>query len=507
MMRRNPVLCCMLFVLLFASSAGATVTPEVRSVDFYPAGAKFVFRIDADGAFDTTLPGAFIPDSVRLLAQDGVSSLRVESLPREQWTPPALALLKTQLDMKDRELKLQEAKKAALEQTLAMVNAPLPRDFSGKDLILHIEDAQTMRVRIGTELVDLNLAIEKTNRELGALRDEYDRKMPEGAESVVQISGVSHASGPLLFEALTHAAGWFVRYDMNLDSSTGIIDARMQARAWQRTGLDVDGSFEFHTRQPSFTIYPPDVRPLIVTLMEKQLKEQAFAPAPMADMYAIQAPVMNKMARMQDTSKPAVMSTLANVSVRGEGDLKGDGTPEDVMLGKFALKSTPVLVSIPEQNREAWIIASMDSISEPLLPGQAELAVDGATTGRSTIPEYGMGQTWLPFGMAARITAKKERLISKTGSSWTGKGVLDDGYTLEITNGMSIAREVTVRDRIPIPANEKIVLEVKSIDPAPTERDKDNRLTWKISLTPGETKKITVEYVLRYPGDETLEYR
>ncbi len=508
-MLRNPVFYCTLFVLLFASTAGASVTPEVRSVDFYPAGARFVFRIDADGEFETTLPGAFIPDSIRLLAQDGVSSLRVESAPREQWTPPALVLLKSQLDMKERELKLQEARKAALEQTLAMINSPLPKDFSGKDLILHIEDAQAMRFRIGSELVDLNLAIGKTGRELEALRAEYDRKMPEDAESVVQISGVSQTSAPLLFEALTHAAGWFARYDMNLNSTTGAIDAKMQARVWQRTGLDVDGEFEFHTRQPSYAITPPDVRPLIVTLMEKNLRERAFAPVPMADtVEALHAPVMNKMARGQEIeSQPAVLSTLADVSVRGKGNLKGDGTPEDVLLGRFDLKSTPVLVSIPEQNREAWVIASMDSVPEPLLPGQAELAVDGAPTGRSAVPEYGMGQTYLPFGMATRITAKKERLVSKTGSSWTGKGILEDGYTLEVTNGMNVAREIVVRDRIPVSANEKIVLEVKNIDPAPSERDRDNRLTWKIYVNPGETKKITVEYVLRYPGDETLEYR
>lgn len=38
-------------------------------------------------------------------------------------------------------------------------------------------------------------------------------------------------------------------------------------------------------------------------------------------------------------------------------------------------------------------------------------------------------------------------------------------------------------------------------------RDRDNRMTWKLSLKPGETKKIQVEYTLRHPGEESLEYR
>ena len=58
-----------------------------------------------------------------------------------------------------------------------------------------------------------------------------------------------------------------------------------------------------------------------------------------------------------------------------------------------------------------------------------------------------------------------------------------------------------------IPVDEKIKLEVKRIDPEPTERDAENRLTWKFSLKPGETRKIVVEYTLTYPSGETLEYR
>lgn len=497
--------CCVF--LLLTSAGEAAVGPVVQGVDFYPSGARFVFQVKAEKNFDFTLPGAFLSDSVRLLTPDGVTSLRIESVPREQWVPPALVQMKAQIDMQDRELKLREARKDSLEETLAMIRPPLPKDFSGKDLILYIEDAQAMRIRIKAELVDLNLDIEKAAKELNALKEEYQRKLPHEAESVVQVSGTSAESKLLTFEARTQSAGWFVRYDMNLDSTTGKIDAEMSARVWQQTGIDIDGEFSFHTRQPSHAIYPPDVRPLVVALAPKAGEGRSSSFAPVPEM-AMQAPVMNRM-QMDSMRKahPAVTSTLADVSVKGTGDLKGDGTPEDVALGKFTLKSSPVLVSIPEQNGEAWIIASMDAIPEPLLPGMAELAVDGAATGRSDIPEYGRGQTYLPFGMATRITAKKERLVSKTGSSWTGKGILEDGYTLEITNGMAAERVVTVRDRIPLPADEKIIIEVKKIDPAPSEQDKDSRLTWKITIKPGETRKINVEYTLRYPGDENLEYR
>ena len=83
----------------------------------------------------------------------------------------------------------------------------------------------------------------------------------------------------------------------------------------------------------------------------------------------------------------------------------------------------------------------------------------------------------------------------------------DLGYTLEVTNGMDTEREITVMDRLPLPIVDKVTLDVRKIDPEPDKRDRENRLTWNIKLAPGETKKITVEYTIRYPGDETLEYR
>jgi uncharacterized protein (TIGR02231 family) len=502
------VICCVFLTLSPARAAEAQkgeTAAEVRSVDFYPSGARFIFQATAPGSnFEITLPGAFAADSVRFLTR-GASSVRVENVPRNLWTPPALTSLKSRLDRKDHELKSLEARQTALEQTKALLLAPLPKNFASggdeKSLILYIEDAQSMRLRVENELVDLDPEIARTTQELTALRTEYERKTPHGAESAVRIQGTAPEGEPLVFEALTYSAGWAVRYNMSLDTATGDIDVAMGARAWQRTGLDAAGEFSFHTRMPSFAITPPQVHPLVLDLQpEGETASNFRAKADFA-----QAP-LNQLMEEPLFSSPKASVTLADVSVRGRGDLKGDGTPEDVALGKLTLKSVPVLVSIPEQSREAWIVASMDSIPEPLLPGHAELAVDGAATGQTSIPEYGMGQTYLPFGMASRLTSKKNRLVGKTGSSWLGKGILEDGYTLEITSGMETEREVTVKDRLPLPANDKITLEVTKIDPTPIEQDKENRLTWKISVKPGETKKIVVEYTLRYPGEETLRY-
>jgi hypothetical protein len=327
------------------------------------------------------------------------------------------------------------------------------------------------------------------------------------------VSGTTPGQAVLLFEAYTPAAGWGVGYEMAMNSATGAIKTKMNAAAHQRTGVDVNGSLSFHTRAPSFAVTAPDVRPLTVGVRANKGKDLGgwslagdldFAPDAT---FSEGAPNMGDISeKPRRAAAPQILSTLANVAINGSGQVKGDGSAAKVMLGGFEMKSVPVLVAIPEQSGEAWIVASVDEVPQAFLPGNAELVVDGAATGQTFIPES-VGAIQIPFGKAARLTAKKTPFISTRERSWIVKGVVNDGYTLEITSRMDGEREITVRDRVPFPTTDKVKVEVKKIDPEPSERDKENRLLWKLGIKPGETKKITVEYTITFPDGETLEYR
>ena len=164
------------------------------------------------------------------------------------------------------------------------------------------------------------------------------------------------------------------------------------------------------------------------------------------------------------------------------------------------------LILIPEQRPEAWIIASMDENNEHLIPGEAEVRVDYHPAGKIYLEEYGRGQKKIPFGYADQITAKKEALVEKTGVSWFS-GVFTSGYKLEITNGTKDEQTITVKDRLPVPTDDKIKLDVKRIEPKEKERDKENRLTWEITVPAGATVPIIVDYTLSYPSGEELQYK
>ncbi|NLL37661.1 MAG: DUF4139 domain-containing protein [Fretibacterium sp.] len=508
------------FLLLFSSVAGAE--PLVRSVDVYPKGGRIVFEAPVEpkgGTFSIELPGAFDPESVRVLNPLGAENLRVKMVSRAPWVPVGLEPLKARLDTLNAELASLEGRVAALQQTRKMLVIPSTlKDFGARDLIAYIEGAQTLRTTVENEMVTLDERMKKATEERDRLQSEYDGKSPYNAELALQVSGRLFNPGPALIEAFTPSIAWSLHYSMDMNSNTGDIEARMYALTQQRTGLDLKGGFVFHTRRPAESVQPPSVKPLVVDFEKKvsrnssQYSARSAAPMPMARLEEMDGRAFEdefeELLKSRVNAEPEVSSTLSDVTVRGDGVVTGDGSPVDVVLGSFTLKSVPDLVLIPEQRSESWIVASMDSVPESLLPGRADLLVDGQPSGRTSIPEYGLEQMRLPFGMATRLSAGKTQMLGTAGSSFFGgSGILHRGYEIKVTSGLESEREVSVLDRLPVPVNEKIKLENVKIDPEPTKRDKENRLTWKMTLKPGETRKIVVEYTLTYPSDETLTYR
>ena len=512
-----PLTLLALFASRRAASADELPPPSVRSVDLYPSGAKFVFAVEpTPNGFQMELPGAFEADSVRLLNPGDAEDLKVVEGSRASWVPPALADLKAQIESQKKAVALLKAREASLEQTRTLLGEVRPRGADAPGLLSYIQEAQTMKLNIENELVEIAASLEREEEKLELLQTELEDRTPRNAEDFLRVTGKARADQPLLIEAFTSAARWSPRYTMDLNSAAGEIQTRMYARAEQHTGLDYEGPLTFHTKRPDETVRTPKLDPLRVGLKPKQPSRQMLGmmgAAMMARSAASMADLEDSAMEMCDEepvvcdmlAAPKMEATLSDLVVKGAGALSGDGREAEFMLGELQLTGKPFLIVIPEQRNNAWIVVDMDDATAPLIPGKAELRVDGQPAGKTSLPEYGLGQTRIPFGYAPQITARKEPIVAKKGKSWF-TGVFTGGYTLEIANGMKEERAVTVRDCLPIPTDEKVTLEVRRIDPAPRERDEQNRLTWELSLKPGETVKIVVDYALNYPSGEELQY-
>ena len=501
-----------------------TYNAEIASLNFYPSGARFEFIIEPqeeDGSFTAYLPGAFTPESVKLLTPENVfGDIRTERLSRTRWTPPQLETLKTAQESQAETVSILSARQSALEQTLNLLrNIEPDKADDPLDLLEYIANAQDLRQKTEADLAALKVTLAAEKEKLTMLNSEMNSRRPSGESSFLVITG--RAKSAIRIEAATGAASWRPRYTLNLNSDSGDIDVQMFIRASQRTGLDYSGAFTLHTKTPDESISNPDLQPLRVGIKPKQERVMSAAGMKltrtnrMYESAKMAAPMMPDMMMDElpeeyepEKKAPAVEESISDRAVRVQGEITGDGQEREfqVELGNVKMSATPIIMLIPEQKDKAWIIASMDEENDRLIPGTAELRVDGYPSGKIYIQEFGQGQKRVPFGYADQITVKKEALIGKKGVSWFS-GVQTEGYKLEITNGTKSDKLITVRDRLPVPTDEKIKLEVKRIEPKEKSKDPENRYTWEISVPAGKTETIIVDYSLSYPSGEELQYR
>ena len=496
-------------------------TNSITALDFYPGGARFTFTVDPydqDGNFKFTLPGSFNSDSIQLLNPEELyGDIHVEKFSRTRWTPSRLEALKNECDRQAQEIAKLNAKKSSLSQTLSMLEEFRPEKSTPDELLNYIKNTQALRLETETELADLNKKISDEQEKLKMLNDELNSKRPRGENIFLVITG--RTAGKAEISAFTSAASWSPRHVLNLDSDSGNVTASMYVTLSQKTGLDYTGDIVLHTKNPGENITTPSLDPLRVAIKPKEQpiakvgtasysranKAMRAAPEMQLDMMA-EAPMLIEEA-IEENKGPAVKETLSDRVIEIEGFVPGDGTEKEfeTEISENLLKAQLILTLIPEKRNNAWIIASMDKGNEKLIPAPATLRVDGYESGKIFIGEYET-QKSIPFGYAEQITIKKEALVEKTGVSWFS-GVFAGGYKLEITNGSSTEKIITVKDRLPIPTDEKIKLDVKKIDPKEKERDRENRLTWEITVPGGQTVPIIVDYSLSYPSGEELQYK
>ena len=516
-------------IFIFADFSNANEIPEkfllsadaITGIDFYPSGAKFSFKVepyDKEGNFKAVLPGAFNADTVRLINPEDIDGdIHVESFSRTRWIPSKLEALKKQADELEEKINSLNAKKSSLEQILGMLEELKPEKSNPEELLTYIKNSGVLRLDTENELINIKSEIKKAQAELQTVSNELNSRRPSRDTSYLVVTGktINWAE----FSAFTSSAWWSPRYVLDLDSSKGNIAVDLYVRASQKTGLDFKGDIVLHTKTPDERIITPALNPLRVGIKPKEEKiatvgtasfsrnNRMYSSAKMAMPQMMMEDAAMEYDNEEEVSAPAIQETLADRTIEAEGILPGDGSEREleIFMKDIKLKGDLLIMLIPEQRNNAWIIASMDKDNEKLIPGTAELRVDGATTGKIYIGEY-ENQKQIPFGYAEQITIKKEALVEKTGVSWFS-GVFTSGYKLEITNGTQEERVITVRDRLPIPTDEKIKLDVKRIEPKEKERDKENRLTWEITVPAGATLPIIVDYTLSYPSGEELLYK
>ena len=490
------------FFLINTAYAGSLEEyPNISKIDFYPNGAMFTFECgtDLEGNFEIALPSSFTQ----------VTEWRTVPIWRPGWVPPSLFELKTEIEDTKDKMTLLDAKIGSLVQTLKLLGEMRIKDNNYDSYFYYLVEAQNANERAALEISNLSDEREKLKLKLDALTEEFSSKLPDNHDRAIRVIGKSDADSTVKIEAFTNAAHWSPEYKFNLDAQTGRIDAKLYAYVVQRTGFDAFNTpVRFHTNNPERRNTVPQLPPLIVDIRPK------VEPIARSDRRSIvyesgARPDTSEMQLAFAPSPPQMISGLISIVIDSEGDIKGDGVVDEISLGNYFIDSTTSLISIPEYGKAVYLVAKTTPLKQAIIGSNAKFNVDGSASTSFQIRSFNEGEeAELTFGTAPLVNVEKKNIISKSDSSWWGNnGYLNDGYTIEIMNGMPTQQTITVKDRIPVSANSRILIRDIKYNPTPGEITEDNLLTWDIMLKPGEKFEISVNYTLEFPSAESLIFK
>ncbi|MGC9490153.1 MAG: mucoidy inhibitor MuiA family protein [Thermovirgaceae bacterium] len=487
--------------LFTALPAGAAPSiPEAATVDVYPSGAQMRMEFEAGGTVDVELPMTIDPDSLRfeLSGTARILDSRIRTIAQVGWVPSALKDLAEETERAKTEKERLSARLEALDQARKHLEAAAPEVSTPGELDAYIDVALAKRETIALKTAETSAALADAKTQYEILRQELESRLPKENDKIRVLTVETAGEGTIGVIAWTGEAGWHPRYQLSLDTGSGLIEGSLQAAVIQKTGLDWNGDISFHTVRPRQGLATPKLVPLVVDYRESFLSKAGEQVFRAADSLEALAPGL----------KERVEEGLVDVRMETSGFVPGSGDRTHLEIGGFSMPASMEVVCVPEIADEAWTIATIDELDRAILEAGAELFVDGKQTGSTTLEAAGMGQKMvIPFGKTPLVTASREELLPKEGSSWIGKDRLQKGYMITVTNGLDRPLEVVVRDRLPVPAKEEIRIEDVSIDPDPAEQDDKGILTWRLQMESGGTKRITVMYTIRFQGGKDLIFR
>ncbi len=490
-------------MVFYGAAREAVAAPMAGVVDVYPRGALMTMRFEAAAKMEIELPLTLDRDSIRVEGGDGVKVLDfdVREITRPGWVPPALTTLAQEVSKARTQADMLTSRAAAFAEAIKQLGEAVPAGLKGAELETYIDTVIKKRESIGIKAAETAVLLEKATKQYELLKEEYEKLFPGDHDRMLLLTVGTEGNGRVTVKAWTDSASWSPVYSLELNSSTGEIKGTAGAEVNQKSGITWKGDILLHTVRPRGGLKIPELISLVVDFLE-------IAPSAKA-MRMEEATEMAPSSMMNDLQEePFMEEGLTDVTMKTKGTVPGFGESVRMDAGRFTEKSEVSLVCMPEFSNEAWTVATVKSAGRAFLPGEAKLSVDGKDTGVTMIPSRSMGQELsLPFGTTPLVTAKREEMLPKTGSSWIIKGKYQRGYVITVSNGLSKSVKVKVMDRVPVPAQDAIKVQDLILVPEPSEKNDKGFLTWEVDLEKGKSKEISVKYAITYPSDKELMFR
>ena len=177
-----------------------------------------------------------------------------------------------------------------------------------------------------------------------------------------------------------------------------------------------------------------------------------------------------------------------------------DNKPVSCQIGKYKLPTTYAYKGVPKIDKNAFLVADVTGWNElNLIQGEATVFFDNSYVGKTILnPDQQSDTLHLAMGRDNGIHIERKLIKNNTSRRLLGSSrVQTMNWEISLRNARAEQVVISIYDQLPVSRNSSITVTPQELSGG--QLDKLNgQVVWKLTLAPGEVKKLSLGYQVKY---------
>lgn len=399
------------------------------------------------------------------------------------------------------------------EQNLSVAGDHTEHFTKAVNDLANLYSANTLKIR--EKLLQLKKEDKKLEETIQRLQNQINNAGPQNQpikEIVVKVDAQKPGLWDYQLQYLVSNASWQPMYDIHTAQIHQPLQVKMKAKIVQQTGYDWNGvHLTLSTAQPQSQQKMPVWKTDFVDYIQfremdiKYDMEIAAAPAMKMNKSVSAAVVQNDFIEVE----VAETATAQNYQITKTQNIPSTTDAHFVEMTHVEVPALFQYESYPKHDAAVFLMAKIPQWENyNFLNAPANVFFEGTYVGQIPLSAKVVSDTLdISLGRDELVFVERKELNNVTSKKVIGSTKRED-KTFEITvkNNKKSPVEVVVYDQIPVSRQKDIEVTLNNSDKAEYNPE-TGKLTWKISLKAGESRKIKFDYTIKYPSNKVIEVK
>jgi len=526
-----------LFSFIGAKAEDQFVNSKIKEVTVYLSGAR-VYRTGNVNIIPGTntiifngLSNQIDENSLEVLSNGSFQILSVnyginelKTLPK----PESIRKLENGYDSVKQKLEFMRNEKQALQSQLEALKANEKLGVNEKTVFIDdvddwLENYKKKGLEIRNKISKIAVQEVEVSEQLEKMQLQMDRlggaKKSASGEIKVTILATKSEIADFKINYFVGSANWTPVYNLRANKLTDPVNMDYDAHIYQTTGEEwKDVKLSLNTGNPTLGGNKPILNPLILQLYQPRpvmaiYRKAESMDAPKMAMEESRGNDQSLQSNFKDSRAPMATAQQGHTNSQFNIPLRytivSDGQPQQVRIQQLSLPATFEYSGVPKFDKDAFLEAKVSGWEQfNLLAGDANLFLEGTYVGKSYLDPIATGDTFsLSFGRDKKIAIERQRIQGPgiTNKILSGSSKKETfTYELSVKNLKTAIATITLEDQIPVSQTKDIQVSIKETTGGQYLED-SGKINWKLTLLPGETKKVRFTYIVSYPKNKIIQ--